>query len=259
MLIDLKEKVAIITGVARGIGKEIFLMLANEGVKTVGLDRNAADITALESEIARKNWDYKTVVCDIRNSEEIAKAVQDTLEHYGRIDILVNNAGISGDGLIENLPENEWDFCHEVNLKGTFLMCKAVIPTMKKQKFGRIINAASFAAIIPSIGSAAYASAKAGVVQFTRVLAGELGPWNITVNSYAPGMIPSTLNHFKELPDERQNQLLDTLTIRRWGEEKDIANLICFLASDAASYITGTLIDCSGGKYATQFPSVAYT
>ncbi|MFK4997161.1 SDR family oxidoreductase [Bacillus sp. N9] len=94
--------------------------------------------------------------------------------------------------------------------------------------------------------------------QFTRVLAGELAPWNITVNSYAPGMIPSTLNDFAELPQAEQERLLDTLTIRKWGKEKDIAHLICFLASDLASYITGTMIDISGGKYATQFPGVAY-
>jgi 3-oxoacyl-[acyl-carrier protein] reductase len=121
-----------------------------------------------------------------------------------------------------------------------------------------ILNAASFAAIIPCIGSAAYAASKAGVYQFTRVLAGELGPWDITVNAYAPGMIPTTLNHFDELPQDKQDLLLDTLTLRRWGKKEDIAQLICFLASDSASYITGTMIDISGGKLATQVPKMAY-
>ena len=115
-----------------------------------------------------------------------------------------------------------------------------------------------FAAIVPSIGSAAYASSKAAVAHFTRALAGEVGPWNITANAYAPGMIPTTLNHFTELPQERQGRLLDTLTLREWGAKEDIANLVCFLASDAARYITGTLIDISGGKLATQMPRVAY-
>jgi 3-oxoacyl-[acyl-carrier protein] reductase len=129
---------------------------------------------------------------------------------------------------------------------------------MKGQKSGRILNAASFAAIVPVIGSAAYAASKAGVHYFTRVLAGELGPWDITVNCYSPGMIPTEINHFTEQPEERQDMLLDTLTLRRWGSAEDVANLICFLASDQAGYITGTMIDCSGGKLATQIPRLAY-
>jgi 3-oxoacyl-[acyl-carrier protein] reductase len=129
---------------------------------------------------------------------------------------------------------------------------------MKRQRSGRILNAASFAAIVPIVGSAAYAASKAGVHYFTRVLAGELGPWNITANCYSPGMIPTEINHFTEQPQERQDRLLDTLTLRRWGDARDVANLICFLASDLAGYITGTMIDVSGGKLATQIPSLAY-
>lgn len=146
----------------------------------------------------------------------------------------------------------------EVNVTGTFRTCQAVMPTMKQQRSGRIINAASFAAIVPSIGSAAYAASKAAVVQFTRTLAGELGPWNVTANAYAPGMIPSAINNFTQQEEAVQNRLLDTLTIRRWGEASDVSDLICFLASDASRYITGTLVDVSGGKLATQLPQRAY-
>ncbi|MFV1304174.1 SDR family NAD(P)-dependent oxidoreductase, partial [Klebsiella pneumoniae] len=119
-------------------------------------------------------------------------------------------------------------------LKGTMLMCQAVIPVMKRQRAGRILNAASFAAIIPSVGGAAYAASKAGVESFTRVLAGELGPFQITANSYAPGMIPTDMNGFANRSPEDQERLLDTLTLRRWGSPSDVANLICFLASDLA-------------------------
>ena len=150
---------------------------------------------------------------------------------------------------IETLSEESWDLNLDVNLKGTFLMCQAVIPAMKRQRSGRIINAASFAAILPITGSGAYAASKAGVHYFTRALAGELGPWNITVNCYAPGMIPTEINRFTRLPQERQRRLLDTLTFRRWGEAREVANLICFLASDLAGYITGTMIDVSGGSW----------
>ena len=123
---------------------------------------------------------------------------------FGRIDILVNNAGVALGGPVEELSEEAWDLNHDINLKGTFLMCRAVIPFMKRQRWGRILNAASFAAIVPIVGSAAYAASKAGVHFFTRALAGELGPWNVTVNCYAPGMIPTEMNRFAEAPPERQ-------------------------------------------------------
>jgi 3-oxoacyl-[acyl-carrier protein] reductase len=129
---------------------------------------------------------------------------------------------------------------------------------MKAKRSGRIINAASFAAIVPSVGSTAYATAKAAVAHFSRALAGELGPWDITVNAYAPGMIPTAMNGFAELPPAEQAKKLDTLSLRRWGDAQDVANLLCFLASDLAGYITGTLVDVSGGKLATQSPAAAY-
>ena len=129
---------------------------------------------------------------------------------------------------------------------------------MERQKQGRIINAASFAAIVPSLSGSAYAASKAGVVAFTRVLAGEVGPWNITAKCYAPGMIPTQMNHFAEATKEKQERLLDTLTLRKWGEKEDIARLVCFLASDLAGYITGAMIDISNGELATQTPRLAY-
>lgn len=258
VLIDLNEMVGIVTGVGKGIGKEIILTLAREGVKTVGIDVYQDDLNQLAQEFKEQGLEGLFFDCDVSDSARISEVINETMQKFGRIDLLVNNAGVAGNGEVETLAEEVWDYCHDVNLKGIYLMCQSVIPIMKKQRFGRIINSASFAAIIPSIGSAAYASSKAGVKQFSRVLAGELGPWNITVNSYAAGMIPTTLNHFSELPQEQQDRLLDSLTLRRWGEKKDIAQLICFLASDLAGYITGTLIDVSGGKFATQFPKVAY-
>jgi 3-oxoacyl-[acyl-carrier protein] reductase len=129
---------------------------------------------------------------------------------------------------------------------------------MKPRRRGRILNAASFAAIVPSVGSAAYAASKAAVVQFTRVLASELGPYEVTVNAYAPGMVPTAMNGFADLPPAAAGELLDTLSLRRWESPDDVADLLVFLASDAASYITGTLVDVSGGKLATQIPARAH-
>lgn len=258
MQIDLKGKVALVTGAGRGIGKIIALTLAEEGVTTVGTDLEAGGLEELAQTFAEQGWKGDTRVCNVRDPKAIAALIDSVVQTYGRIDILVNNAGVALSNPIDKQEPADWDLNIDTNLTGVFLMCRAVVPVMKRQMQGRIINAASFAAIVPSIGGAAYAASKAGVVAFTRVLAGEVGPWNITANCYAPGMIPTQMNHFAEAPPARQERLLDTLTLRRWGEKEDIARLICFLASDLAGYITGTLIDISGGKLATQIPRVAY-
>ena len=258
MEIDLKSKVAIVTGAGRGIGREIAETLAREGAATIVTDVRQDLLDDVAAAFGRHRWTGRQYVCDVRDAARIRAVVDDVTRTLGRIDVLVNNAGVAPGGPVETLSEEAWDLNLDVNLKGTFLTCQAVIPVMKRQRSGRIINAASFAAIVPITGNAAYAASKAGVHYFTRGLAGELGPWNVTVNCYAPGMIPTEINHFRELPPERQRRLLDTLTLRHWGEARDVANLICFLASDLAGYITGTMIDVSGGKLATQIPRLAW-
>jgi 3-oxoacyl-[acyl-carrier protein] reductase len=258
MLIDLNGRVAIVTGGGRGIGLEIARTLAGEGVNVAVTDIRQDLLDAVAAEWRDKGWTGAQLICDVREAAANKAAVDAVVERFGRVDILVNNAGVASGGPVETLSEATWDLNMEVNVKGTFLMCQAVIPVMKKQRSGRILNAASFAAIIPGIGGAAYASSKSAVQAFTRVLAGELGPFDITVNCYAPGMIPTEMNHFAERPEDHQEVLLDTLTLRRWGSPTDVANLICFLSSDLAGYITGTMIDVSGGKFATQFPANAY-
>lgn len=258
MHIDLHGKVAVVTGVGKGIGRDIVATLAAEGVVTVSLDVNGTDLEDTARALENSGTAHREFLCDVRDSRRIAEVVAAIDDEFGRIDILVNNAGVVGNGAIDQMEEDTWDFVHEVNLKGTFLMCRAVLPIMKRQRSGRIINAASFAAIVPMYAGAAYASSKIAVAHFTRALAGEVGPWNITANAYAPGMVPTTMNHFADLPAAEQTRLLDTLTLRRWGSKSDISSLICFLASDHASYITGTLIDISGGKLASQMPRLAY-
>jgi 3-oxoacyl-[acyl-carrier protein] reductase len=253
--LDLSGKVVLITGAGRGIGKAIAERFLDESARVVGLDVDAGNLGwlgGLDPATARG------LVCDVTDGAAVADVIEQVRRGFGRIDVLVNNAGVFVDGLVEEMTDEAWDRCFAVNVGGLFKMCRAVIPIMKAQRSGRIINAASFAAIVPSIGSAAYAASKSAVVQFSRTLAGELGPWNITVNAYAPGMIPTDMNGFDTLDQASQDRLLDTLTLRRWGRANEVADLACFLASDAAAYITGTLVDVSGGKLATQLPQVAY-
>jgi 3-oxoacyl-[acyl-carrier protein] reductase len=255
MLLDLRDKVVVVTGAGRGIGRVIAERFLAESAHVVGLDLDAGSVGWLDE------LDSSAAVglaCDVADSAAVAEAIEQVRERFGRIDVLVNNAGTFVEGLVEDLTDEAWDRCFAVNVGGTFKMCRAVIPIMKSQRSGRIINAASFAAIVPSVGSAAYAAAKAAVAHLSRALAGELGPWDITVNAYAPGMVPTAMNGFDMLDQAAQDRLLDTLTLRRWGSAEEVADLVCFLASGAADYITGTLVEVSGGKLATQLPQVAY-
>ncbi|HEY4268008.1 MAG TPA: SDR family NAD(P)-dependent oxidoreductase [Galbitalea sp.] len=250
MLIEFTGQVVVVSGGGRGIGRVIAERFAEDKATVVVLD--------LAFPEAGGESPLHQVACDVTDPESVAQAIGGIAEKFGRIDVLVNNAGINVEGAVESLDPARFRAAFDVNVFGVFLLSQAVIPIMKAAGKGRIINAASFAAIIPSVGAAAYGASKAAVVQFTRVLAGELGPWNITVNSYAPGMIPTAMNGFADMSTPAQDRLLDTLTLRRWETPDDVADLILFLASDAAGYITGTLVDVSGGKFATQIPSRAY-
>lgn len=249
MLIDLRERVVLVTGGGRGIGRAMVERFVHEGAHVATFDVEFPD---------GPTQDVLQIEGDVTNLASVQRGVDRVVEHFGGIDILVNNAGINVEGRVGDLDLAAWRRCFDVNVAGVFLMSQAVLPHVKTSGHGRILNAASFAAIVPSVGAAAYGASKAAVVQFTRVLAGELGPWGVTVNAYAPGMVPSAMNGFDVMPQADQDRLLDTLTLRRWGTAESIGDLLVFLSSSAADYITGTLVDVSGGKLATQLPQRAY-
>lgn len=249
MHLDLTDRVVVVTGAGRGIGRTLAARFATEGCRVVAFDLAFDD--AGDDGVDR-------VVCDVADPASVRAAVDEVVRRHGTVDVLVNNAGINVEGLVADLDWDAWRRCMDVNVGGTFLVSQAVAPVMRAAGRGRIVNAASFAAIVPSVGSAAYAASKAAVVSFTRVLASELGPWGITVNAYAPGMVPTAMNGFAEMPQAEQDRLLDTLSLRRWETPDDVADLLVFLASDASAYVTGTLLDVSGGKLATQIPARAH-
>ena len=254
MQIDLSERVVLVTGAGRGIGRTIAETFHREGARVVALDLEPGPL----AELREQSLADLVLTCDITDPEQVREAFAAVEERFGRLDVLINNAGINAEGPLESVDPAQWDRVFAVNVRGVLSTCQAAIPLMKRQRSGRIINAASFAAIIPSVDAAAYGASKAAVVQMTRVLASELGPWGITVNAYAPGMIPSSMNTFAALDEAAASTKLDQLSIRRWGEAQDVADLCVFLAGDRSGYITGALLDVSGGKFATQDPGAAH-
>jgi 3-oxoacyl-[acyl-carrier protein] reductase len=257
MKIDISKKVAIVTGAAKGIGKVLAMQLANEGVHLALWDKDKAGVKQLADIINTSGGVAYHCGCDVSVESDVDAAFNETMVRYGTINILVANAGIALFSKVVEMDTQSWDNVFDVNSKGVFLCVKKIAPVMMKNQSGRIIIASSFAAIIPSVSSAAYAASKSAVVSLTRVLAAELGHHNITVNAYAPGMIPTEMSGIDDLTEERKEEMLNTLSIREWGRAEDIASLVIFLASDQARYITGALIDTSGGKFSVQFAKLA--
>ena len=257
MEINFKDKVVIVTGGAQGIGSVIAKSFLYEDAHVAIWDN---DIKKLQETFKELSKDFKNLIiceCDISDEKSVKFAMSKTLEAFNKVDVLIANAGIAIPNRFENISSDEWSKVFDINTKGTFICAREASKEMKKQNSGRIIIASSFAAIIPSAEMASYSASKAALISLARVLAAELGQWNITVNSYAPGMIPTNMSDIDNLSKSRKEEMLDTLSIREWGRKEDIASLLLFLASDYARYITGTNIDASGGKFAVQFGALA--
>ncbi len=244
----LEGKVAIITGASRGIGKAIALKLAEHGADCVinyaGNESLAAE-TAVE--IERMGRKAITVKADVSDAKQVEDMVKETLEHFGKVDILVNNAGITRDNLIMRMKESEFDEVIDTNLKGVFNCLKAVTRPMMKQRSGTIINVTSVIGSIGNPGQANYAAAKSGVIGLTKTAAKELASRGITVNAVAPGFIDTDMT--KQLPEEAVARLKEQIPLQRLGVPEDIAKVALFLASDAASYMTGQTLHVDGGMY----------
>lgn len=242
----LKDKVAVVTGAGRGIGREIAKTFAGYGAKVVvnfnGSEERANSLVGEVKAAGGEAVAFKANVADFAEAEALMKFAVAT---YGRIDILVNNAGITRDNLVLGMKEADFDDVININLKGTFNCIKHVYRTMMKQKYGRIINMSSVVGIEGNAGQVNYAASKAGVIGITKSIAKELGSRGITANAIAPGFIKTDMTD--ALSDKAKEAMLDHITVKRLGEVSDIAETAAFLASDNASYITGQVIKVDGG------------
>ncbi|MED4989055.1 3-oxoacyl-[acyl-carrier-protein] reductase [Parageobacillus toebii] len=242
----LQGKVALVTGASRGIGRAIALELARQGAKVaVNYAGNEAKANEVVEEIKNMGGEAFAIQADVSNAEAVDQMVKSVLERFERIDILVNNAGITRDNLLMRMKEEEWDDVMNINLKGVFNCTKAVTRPMMKQRYGRIVNIASIVGVSGNPGQANYVAAKAGVIGLTKTAARELASRNITVNAVAPGFITTDMTD--RLSEELKAEMLKQIPLARFGEPEDVAKVVSFLVSDAASYMTGQTLHVDGG------------
>ncbi len=240
----LADKVAVITGAARGIGREACLLFAREGAKIALADVDSRG-EQVAKEITDSDGEALFVRTDITDRQACRSLVESTLAAFGRIDILVNNAGIVRDGQLAKLSEEDFDLVLNVNLKGTFNVTQAVVPHMVEQGAGRVINVSSVVALYGNFGQTNYAASKAGVIGMTKVWARELGRKGINVNAVAPGFIQTEMT--ESVPDKVLSMMREKTPLGRLGEAVDVARTFLFLASEDASYVNGAMISVDGG------------
>ncbi len=243
---NLTGKVALVTGASRGIGQATAIDLAKAGadivVNFIGNEAVAQETVEAIEALGRKAIKIKA---DVGNADDVQAMVDEAVAAFGHIDILVNNAGITRDGLLIRMKDSDWDDVLNINLKGVYLVTKAVAKLMVKQRAGRIINMTSVSGVTGNVGQANYAAAKAGVIGFTKTCAKELAARGITVNAVAPGFIETAMTDV--LPEKIKEGITATVPFGRMGQPEEIASVVTFLASDFASYITGQVLNVDGG------------
>jgi 3-oxoacyl-[acyl-carrier protein] reductase len=243
---DLANKVAIVTGGGRGIGRAIALKLAEVGATIVVNDiGDASPVDGVAEEIRAMNRESLVILADVSLSSDVDRLVETTIATYGRIDILVNNAGITRDQLVLRMSDEDWDRVMNVNLKSVFLCTRAAVRPMIKQRWGRIINITSIVGIVGNAGQANYASAKAGIIGFTRSIAKEVASRGITANAIAPGFIDTQMT--QQLEETQKQELKRRIPLGYLGTPRDVAEAVAFLASEEARYITGQVLNVDGG------------
>jgi 3-oxoacyl-[acyl-carrier protein] reductase len=248
MDLGLKNKVAIVTGSARGLGAATARRLAEEGAKVVITDINAERAEATAAAMRADGLAAHCIISDVTKAADVARLMEQTVATFGGIHVLVNNAGFPRDNLLTNMSEEDWTLVMDVMLKGTFLAAKAAIPRMIEQRWGRIINISS-RAHFGNAGQANYSTAKAGLIGMARALCIEEGRYGITVNCVAPGFIPTEMVQGLPTYEKIKARAIDAQPIKRLGEPTDIADAVAFLASERAGFISGETLHVTGGRY----------
>ena len=240
MNIDLKDKVALVTGSAQGIGLAIALKLIEAGATVIGWDLDEKGLEEL-----KKLTGEEVYKVNVASFAEVEKAAEKVLEKYKKVDILVNNAGITRDNLVMRMEESEWDSVLAVNLKSAFNTVKAFNRNMLRNRWGRIINMASVIGLMGNAGQANYAASKGGLIAFTKSIAKEFASRNILVNAIAPGFIETKMT--AELGEENMKEYFKVIPLKKFGQPEDVANIVLFLSSELSNYVTGQVINCDGG------------
>ena len=244
-MFKLKNKVAIVTGASRGIGRSVAQEISKSGAHVVCVSRSEDDLLKISKKLNDEGFSSSSFVCDVSNSNDFKKLIDDTVSKFNQVDILVNNAGITKDNLIMRMSESDWNTVIDVNLKGVFNGIKAVSRQMMKQKYGRIINISSIVGLIGNPGQANYAASKAGVIGLGKAVSKELASRNITVNTIAPGYIETDM--VENIQETVKDDLFKQIPLGRIGKPSDIATAVLYLASDEAGYITGQTLTIDGG------------
>ncbi len=243
---ELRGQVAIITGGARGIGRATTIELAQAGARVlINYQRSVGAAEALAAEIVAAGGDAFAYQADVADEQAVTGMVQAVLDRWGKIDILVNNAGITADAPLARLRPEQWQHVIETDLTSVFLCCRAVIPTMQRAGYGRIVSVSSLAALAGNVGQTNYAAAKAGIIGLSRSLAREVARDGITVNVVAPGYIETDM--VETVPEALRAWALQAIAIGRFGRPEEVAAAIRFLVSPRASYITGHVLTIDGG------------
>jgi 3-oxoacyl-[acyl-carrier protein] reductase len=242
-----KDKVAVVTGASRGIGRSIALALAAEGARIVAVDLGLDETEKVAEEIRSLGVEALAVQGNVTVAADADRMIEAAVEKFGRVDILINNAGITRDGLLLRMKDEDWDAVLSVNLKGAFLCSRAAAKVMAKQRYGRIVNIASIVGQMGNAGQANYCASKAGLIGLTKSNARELAKRNVTVNAVAPGFIATAMTD--ALPEKVKEELLAQIPMERLGSADDIANAVVFLTAERSAYITGQVIGVNGGMY----------
>ncbi|MBD2783587.1 MULTISPECIES: 3-oxoacyl-ACP reductase FabG [Xenorhabdus] len=237
-------KIALVTGASRGIGRAIAELLVERGARVVGTATSEKGAEAISAFLGDKG---KGFVLNVTDSESIENALSNIRAEFGEIDILVNNAGITRDNLLMRMKDDEWQDIIDTNLSSIFRLSKAVMRSMMKKRYGRIISIGSVVGTMGNAGQANYTAAKAGVIGFSKSLAREVASRGITVNVVAPGFIETDMT--RALTDEQRAGIAAGIPANRLGDAKEIASAVAFLASDEAAYITGETLHVNGGMY----------